>query len=136
MSPNSSCPSLLFTPQPIAGWAAVAMVVTQLWLVLSGNFAWLNWVTIVLALSAAAPLWAKPSAPLPAPPRLVRGPGPRSPPPLVLVLSYRPARNLLSRRQLMNTLLRLAASGQLLRRVRQHHAGSAGRSSSRARRTR
>ena len=25
---------------------------TQLWLVLSGNFAWLNWITIVLALSA------------------------------------------------------------------------------------
>lgn len=78
------------------------MVVTQLWLVLSGNFAWLNWVTIVLALSAAAPLWAQPAAPLPAPPVwfevlvLLATAG-------VLALSYRPARNLLARQQLMNT---------------------------------
>ena len=28
------------------------MIVTQLWLVLSGNFAWLNWLTIILAVSA------------------------------------------------------------------------------------
>ncbi|AWN30971.1 MULTISPECIES: lipase maturation factor family protein [unclassified Streptomyces] len=95
-------PVLLFTPQPIAGWAAVAMVVTQLWLVVSGNFAWLNWVTIALALSAAAPLWAQPSAPLPAPPVwfevlvLLATAG-------VLALSYRPARNLLARQQMMNT---------------------------------
>ncbi|GCB95003.1 membrane protein [Streptomyces noursei] len=53
-------PVLLFTPQPVAGWAALGMAATQLWLVLSGNFAWLNWVTIALALSAAAPLWAGP----------------------------------------------------------------------------
>ncbi|MFD0431407.1 lipase maturation factor family protein [Streptomyces zhihengii] len=45
-------PVLLFTPQPVAGAAAGLIVVTQLWLVLSGNFAWLNWLTIVLALSA------------------------------------------------------------------------------------
>lgn len=45
-------PVLLFTPQPVASAAAGLMIVTQLWLVLSGNFAWLNWVTITLALSA------------------------------------------------------------------------------------
>lgn len=45
-------PVLLFTPQPIATAAASLMLLTQLWLVLSGNFAWLNWTTIVLALSA------------------------------------------------------------------------------------
>lgn len=45
-------PVLLFTPQPIATAAASLMVLTQLWLVLSGNFSWLNWTTIVLALSA------------------------------------------------------------------------------------
>lgn len=45
-------PFLLFTPQPIATAAAALMIATQLWLVLSGNFAWLNWITIVLALSA------------------------------------------------------------------------------------
>ncbi len=39
----------LFAPQPVASVAAAIVVVTQLWLVASGNFAWLNWLTIVLA---------------------------------------------------------------------------------------
>ncbi|MCO6752644.1 lipase maturation factor family protein, partial [Streptomyces sp. IpFD-1.1] len=72
---------------------------TQLWLVLSGNFAWLNWVTVVLALPVLslpsdppavddAPLWyvvvvLAVSA-------------------LLLGLSGRPVRNMLSRRQAMN----------------------------------
>ncbi len=38
----------LFLPQPIATIAAVAMIVTQLYLVVSGNYAWLNWITIVV----------------------------------------------------------------------------------------
>lgn len=42
----------LFAPQPVASVAAAIIVITQLWLVASGNFAWLNWVTIVLAFSA------------------------------------------------------------------------------------
>ncbi len=42
----------LFAPQPVASIAAAIIVVTQLWLVFSGNFAWLNWLTIVLACSA------------------------------------------------------------------------------------
>ncbi|MGW4851586.1 lipase maturation factor family protein [Streptomyces sp. NPDC004288] len=94
-------PFLLFTPQPVATAAAGLMIATQLWLVLSGNFAWLNWLTIVLALSVvdATPL---------------TGEHPRPDPPLwyvvvvcaatafVLVRSYRPVRNLLSRHQAMN----------------------------------
>ena len=40
----------LFLPQPVAGTCAAIMIVTQLWLVISGNFAWLNWMAIVLAL--------------------------------------------------------------------------------------
>ncbi|MFE5136412.1 lipase maturation factor family protein [Streptomyces fagopyri] len=92
-------PVLLFTPQPVATAAASLMALTQLWLVLSGNFSWLNWITIVLALSAVE----FPAAP----PRM---PGP----PLwyeivvlsvaagLLVLGYRPARNMVSRRQVMN----------------------------------
>ncbi|WP_240135690.1 lipase maturation factor family protein [Streptomyces sp. MUM 178J] len=94
-------PVLLFTPQPVASAAAGLMVLTQLWLVLSGNFSWLNWLTIALALSAVD------FSAVAAPPSLPR-------PPLwyeatviavaagVLLLSYRPARNLLSRRQAMN----------------------------------
>lgn len=42
----------LFAPQPVASVAAAIIVITQLWLVASGNFAWLNWVTILLACSA------------------------------------------------------------------------------------
>jgi hypothetical protein len=45
-------PFAVFAPQPVAGVAGVIVIVTQLWLVLSGNFAWLNWLTIVLAVSA------------------------------------------------------------------------------------
>ena len=45
-------PFLLFAPQPVASWAAAVIVLTQLWLVLSGNFAWLNVLTLVLACSA------------------------------------------------------------------------------------
>ncbi|OBH13895.1 hypothetical protein A9X03_23865 [Mycobacterium sp. E1715] len=93
----------LFAPQPVAGVAAAIIVVTQLWLVASGNFAWLNWVTILLACSAiddslfrarlhpafsATPVWfaalviAFTAA--------------------VLFMSYWPVRNMLSKRQRMN----------------------------------
>ncbi|MEV0318042.1 lipase maturation factor family protein [Streptomyces sp. NPDC050658] len=94
-------PVLLFTPQPIATAAACLMIATQLWLVLSGNFCWLNWLTIILAVSVVdfggtgtpadppgAPLWYE---------VVVIGVTA-----LLLGLSYRPARNLLSRRQIMN----------------------------------
>nr|WP_202485532.1 lipase maturation factor family protein [Streptomyces sp. SID4985] len=92
-------PFLLFTPQPIASAAAALMIVTQLWLVLSGNFAWLNWITIVLAFSALllptdapsvppAPLWYEVLV-------LAVGAG-------LLFLSHRPVLNMVSRRQVMN----------------------------------
>lgn len=99
-------PVLLFTPQPVATWAAVVIVVTQLWLVLSGNFAWLNWLTIILAISAvdASVLGAGHLVT----PRAAAGPLwfavlVSAMTVFVLLRSYRPARNLVSRRQLMNT---------------------------------
>ncbi|WP_432790643.1 lipase maturation factor family protein [Brevibacterium sp. K11IcPPYGO002] len=46
-----AAPWLLFLPQPIASFAAVAVIITQLALVISGNYAWLNWATILLACS-------------------------------------------------------------------------------------
>jgi hypothetical protein len=41
----------LFLPQPIAGLSAAAMILTQGYLLLSGNYAWLNALTIILAVS-------------------------------------------------------------------------------------
>jgi hypothetical protein len=97
----------LIAPQPVAGVAAGIMIVTQLWLVLSGNFSWLNWMAIVLGLAVLPDRFLADVLPL-APPG---DPG-ATPLPfvvavlavsaLVLVLSYWPARNLLRRRQLMN----------------------------------
>jgi hypothetical protein len=42
----------LFLPQPFASVAAVLMIATQLYLVVSGNYAWLNWLTILAAAAA------------------------------------------------------------------------------------
>ncbi len=47
----------LFLPQPIAGISGLVIVATQLWLMLSGNFAWLNLLTLVLAASAFSDAW-------------------------------------------------------------------------------
>ncbi|MFF4545660.1 lipase maturation factor family protein [Streptomyces sp. NPDC001435] len=92
-------PVLLFTPQPIATAAASLMIVTQLWLVLSGNFSWLNWITIVLALSALRIPAAAPSVP-PAP--LWYEIVVLAVAALIVWLSYHPVMNMISRRQVMN----------------------------------
>jgi hypothetical protein len=97
----------LFLPQPVAGVCAAIMIVTQLWLVISGNFAWLNWLAIVLALPVLPDgVW---QAVLPglSVDRLADAPswwvvvgcalGV-----LVAVLSWQPVRNMLSKRQAMN----------------------------------
>ena len=96
----------LFLPQPVATVAAVIIVITQTWLVLSGNFAWLNFLAIALALTAiddrvyglVLPFKPHPVEPLP-----VWWAGLSvAVTLLVVVLSYWPVRNMLSRRQLMN----------------------------------
>ena len=100
-------PVLLFAPQPVAGVAAAFIVATQLWLLLSGNFSWLNLVTIVVA--AACFDDATLGRVLPA------GGDALADPPgwhqalvvalgaAVVALSWQPVRNLASRRQRMNT---------------------------------
>src|SRR5205823_6336011 len=45
-------PWFLFAPQPVATIAGIVIVGTQAWLLASGNFAWLNLLTIVLPVSA------------------------------------------------------------------------------------
>ena len=44
-------PWFLFAPQPVATIAALVIAVTQGYLMISGNFSWLNFLTIALALS-------------------------------------------------------------------------------------
>ncbi|WP_416986514.1 lipase maturation factor family protein [Streptomyces sp. T028] len=92
-------PILLFTPQPVATAAASLMILTQLWLILSGNFSWLNWITVVLAV---------PALDLPSDHRPLAGPPlwyevvVLAVAALIVLLSYRPAVNMVSRRQVMN----------------------------------
>ncbi|MDQ0856232.1 hypothetical protein QFZ79_004343 [Arthrobacter sp. V4I6] len=112
-------PFFLFAPQPLASAAAGIIIFTQLWLVASGNFAWLNWMAILLAFAAisdpvahavvpAIPLdWHAASAGVAGAPA-----GSQAPVPwlvvvlfatvLHVVLSYRPIENLFSHYQLMN----------------------------------
>jgi hypothetical protein len=47
-------PFALFLPQPFATVAAFLLIGTQLYLVVSGNYAWLNWVTIIAMTAAIA----------------------------------------------------------------------------------
>jgi Lipase maturation factor len=96
----------LLLPQPGATVAAAAVIATQGYLILSGNFSWLNWLTLVLATSVVdGRVW---SAVLPfGPPATQASPAWFEVVVAVvtaglLVLSWRPARNLFSRRQLMN----------------------------------
>ena len=103
-------PFFLFVPGPVGSTAAVIVILTQLWLIVTGNFAWLNWITVVLAASAIADSawhWAIPAIPADL------GTDAATTPvwwavvvlaasALILVLSFWPVRNLLSRRQLMN----------------------------------
>ncbi len=101
-------PWLLFAPQPVASIAAAIVILTQLWLIVTGNFAWLNWITVVLACGAISDSVIEAVLPW------VRIGGPDAAAPLwwlivtlavtalLVVLSWWPLRNLFSRRQLMN----------------------------------
>ena len=100
-------PVLLFLPQPVAGIGALLMIGTQAYLITSGNYAWLNLVTLVTAFAAVPDAFFEGLLPY-------VGAAPLAPPPawyvaavlgvtgFVVVLSYWPIRNLLGRRQLMN----------------------------------
>jgi hypothetical protein len=96
----------LLAPQPVATVAAAVVIVTQAYLILSGNFSWLNWLTLVLATSVVddrvwtAVLPVSPPAGLASPPWFTVGVAVVSAG--LLAMSWRPARNLVSRRQLMN----------------------------------
>jgi hypothetical protein len=92
----------LFAPQPIASIAGAVTIGHQLWLVVSGNYSWLNWLTIVLGASAfgdSVLAWAPPAL-APTPPAyqsamwMLAG--------VTAELSVKPVLNLLSSEQAMN----------------------------------
>lgn len=94
-------PFLLFFPQPVAGAAAVAIFASQSYLMISGNYAWLNLLTMLLAFAAIPDSWfglgGDTGGSLGALALVVAyvtfG---------VVLLSYWPVMNLLGRRQSMN----------------------------------
>jgi len=104
----------LWIPGPvpaIIGAVAAAIVIgTQLWLVITGNFAWLNWATIVLGFSAVGlpGIRFEPAQPPSDPPWLIDGLPlywlivTSAVTLLYIVLSWWPAQNLVARHQLMN----------------------------------
>jgi uncharacterized membrane protein YhdT len=101
----------LFLPQPFASIAAALMIGTQLYLVVSGNYAWLNWLTILAAVAAISDPIVR--AVLPFVPQAGVGPA-FAPTPdwftvavlglalLVVGLSWWPVRNMASPSQAMN----------------------------------
>ena len=96
----------LFLPQPVATAAGVVILVTQGWLVLSGNFAWLNLVTMSLAVLALddrllGSLVPAVEAPTGTGPVWFVGLG-LAVSAAFVVMSWWPVRNLLSRHQRMN----------------------------------
>jgi hypothetical protein len=98
-------PVLLFMPQPIACVGGLVMAITQAWLILSGNFSWLNVITIVLAASAFDNAAFARITSVSAPALVTVGWFDVLVVAIVLLivaLSYRPAKNLFSRNQLMN----------------------------------
>ncbi|MEU7632820.1 lipase maturation factor family protein [Nocardia sp. NPDC049220] len=97
----------LFAPQPVASVAAAIIIGTQLWLVLSGNFAWLNWVTILLAVTAIDGSSAAALLRLSEPQRASGAPRwfvalVLATTVLMVCLSYQPVRNMVSSHQQMN----------------------------------
>ncbi|HEX6496642.1 MAG TPA: lipase maturation factor family protein [Acidobacteriaceae bacterium] len=96
----------LFAPQPIASVASGLIVFHQLWLIISGNYSWLNWLTAVLGVSGFSDRILAMIILLKAPPLLPR--------PLAfdgllyavsiatVLLSVQPVLNLFSRNQIMN----------------------------------
>ena len=97
----------LFFPQPVAGIAGAVIILTQMWLFISGNYSWLNVLTMLLAVPSFTNAQIQGIVRMQIPDSLA------SPAAyewaivaltaFVMVLSYWPVLNLLSRRQRMNT---------------------------------
>ena len=95
-----------FAPQPICAVAGILTILFHAFLIVSGNFSWLNYLTIILAFSCFSDCLLSRWLPLPAGALQPRAPvheaalwamvG------AVALLSVEPIKNLVSRRQMMN----------------------------------
>lgn len=101
-------PFALFAPQPYASIAGGLIIFHQLWLMVSGNYSWLNWLTVVLGfaafddriLAAALPIAVPSLTPRPLAFNLLLDVLAGA----TVLLSVRPALNLISRNQVMNRI--------------------------------
>jgi len=99
-------PWFYFAPAPLCYWAGAITILFQITLILSGNLSWLNYITIVLCIACfddhfLARLLSVPHS-LPAHLTVLHTIVVSFVAAIVLALGWRPARNLFSRRQLMN----------------------------------
>lgn len=97
---------LLFFPQPIATIGAAFIIISQSYLIISGNYAWLNVITLILAFSGISDQYLQIIIPVPIPEQLSS--------PLfyqiltgvlaliVVYMSINPIKNMISRNQRMN----------------------------------
>src|SRR5262245_11431059 len=94
-----------FAPQPVAAIAGASTIAFQLFLIVSGNLSWLNWLTIVLAIPTLDDRWLS-WLPIAMPPLGSASPARRATIYVLCVivafLSIGPALNMLSPNQLMN----------------------------------
>jgi lipase maturation factor len=96
----------LFAPQPFAAIAGGLIIFHQLWLIVSGNYSWLNWLTVALGITAfsdsalvkAIPLVVAATMPRPLPFNIVLYALAAA----AAALSVQPALNLFAKKQLMN----------------------------------
>src|SRR4051812_14825141 len=96
----------LFLPQPYAGIAGLFTIVFQLILIAGGNLSWLNWLTVVLAVTTLDDrffAWLPVTAPSVQPARRLQRAATIGLAAVVGLLSIPPALNMLSPGQVMNT---------------------------------
>jgi hypothetical protein len=96
----------LFAPQPYALISGSLIIFHQLWLIVSGNYSWLNWLTVILGITALndSVIWTvltvesaptiRPTPTVEVLMYLLGG--------ATILLSIQPVRNLFSKNQLMN----------------------------------
>ena len=99
-------PFAFFLPQPYAGIAGIFTIAFQLILIAGGNLSWLNWLTIVLAISTLDDRflsWLPVSRPALLPTPTVQRVLTMALAAVVVILSIAPTLNMLSPGQVMNT---------------------------------